>query len=348
MSFKIYFDGDPTLYDVRMFFDLNGDDYTITTNENDIVDINVRSQWHSYNFNDNVKSKTKLDLCIFFSNENLARDTIEECKNNGLYYIINQYDLNRQHSRVLYHDFLFNRTKAYYTNFKFSNDTIKWMWYKNSYVLTNNLNAKTKNKIFLSPTFSYRKSLRYRPQISNFLKPYNNKLGYVSYIEGDNKNFLIPQKILPKCKDINFLESKTMGDYPGFGYSPPHILYYENTFISIFGEICEWGEGYTPSEKTYEPLIKGHFILPFSNCGYIQHLKNLGFIFPTFIDYSYDNIKDDDSRFLAYKEEINRLLSISLEDWRQFWDDNLQLIVHNQNIFYHKPYEKLNLVEFFA
>ncbi len=222
------------------------------------------------------------------------------------------------------------------------------MWYKNSYVLTDNLSAENKKRIFLSPTFSYRKSLKYRPQISNLLTPHNNNLGYVSFIDSNNKHFLIPHKILPKCKDINFLESKNIGEYPGFGYSPPHILYYENTFISIFGEICEWGEGYTPSEKTYEPLIKGHFILPFSNSGYIQHLKNLGFKFPNFIDYSYDTILDDDSRFATYKEEINRLLTISLDDWRQHWNDNLELIVHNQNIFYYKPYEKLDLVKFFA
>jgi len=343
MTLKFYLNADTFVFDPQMFLDFNEKTYHITTNDKDNnIDINLCGHRFEHRFNNNVKSKIKLNLDIFYSHENLVKSTIEKINENNLYYIINQYDPNYQHERVFYNDFLFNRTKAYYTNFNFSQNTIKWAWYKNSYVLTDNLNPENKNKIFLSPSFSLRK-IKYRPQIGQLLKPYHNILGYVSFKNGQNVNFLIPHKIFPKCKDINALESIQFRNYPAFSYSPPHILYYENTFISIFGEICEHGTGYTPSEKTYEPLIKGHFILPFSNRGYILYLKNIGFKFPNFIDYSYDHIKNNNQRFEIYKKEIERLLNISIDDWRQLWNDNLHIIKYNQDLFYSKPYDTIDL-----
>jgi hypothetical protein len=129
-------------------------------------------------------------------------------------------------------------------------------------------------------------------------------------------------------------------------YDPPHNEYYRNTFISIYGETIEFGNTIVVTEKTYDPLIKGHFVLPFSTNGFIRHLENLGFQLPNFIDYSYDTICDDDARYQAYTLEIDRLMNMDLEMWRQLYKDNYSIIHHNQLIFHEKPYDRINFYNY--
>ena len=124
---------------------------------------------------------------------------------------------------------------------------------------------------------------------------------------------------------------------------PPHNEYYKNTFVSIYGETIEQGNSIAVTEKTYDPLIKGHFILPFSTSGFIKFLKIKGFRFPNFIDYTYDNIVDNDARYLAYEKEIDRLLNMSLNEWKYHWNNNLNLIEYNQQLFRQTAYDRVIL-----
>jgi hypothetical protein len=134
--------------------------------------------------------------------------------------------------------------------------------------------------------------------------------------------------------------------YNYWGYCPPHNAYYQDTFISIYGETIEVGDIILATEKTYDPLIKGHFILPFSTSGFINQLRQKGIQFPSFINYSYDEIQDDDRRFNQYQSEIERLLSLSIEIWRQLYDDNIEILHQNQLWFYLKDYERVDLTKF--
>jgi hypothetical protein len=134
------------------------------------------------------------------------------------------------------------------------------------------------------------------------------------------------------------LNSKKLG-----GYMPPHNEYYKNTFVSIYGETIEQGNSIAVTEKTYDPLIKGHFILPFSTSGFINFLKNKGFKFPEFIDYTYDTIVSDTDRYIAYEKEIDRLLAISINEWKLHWDNNLNLIKHNKQVFEQTAYDRVVL-----
>lgn len=329
-----------------MFFDMNGQDYQITSDlKEKNIDINLNNHFYTHNFNNDIQAKIKLGLNVFFSGNNINYTTL----NDKIYYITIKF-FDQYKTNVFYLDWVFNLVKAYYFDFKFSHNTNKFIWKNKAYKIPKETNPERKNKIFISTNFTNQKKI-YRPLIANFLRQYEY-CGHLSYNDGNNSKILVPHYIFPKFKNIDELESKVdcrkiysiiQQKNIRLGFSPIHNLYYENSFLSIFGETCEVGHGYTPTEKTYDPLIKGHFILPFSNSGYINHLKKIGFKFPKFINYEYDFIENDDLRFKMYTEEIERLLNLPIKKWKQEWQENFEIISYNQNIFYYRPYETLDL-----
>jgi hypothetical protein len=116
--------------------------------------------------------------------------------------------------------------------------------------------------------------------------------------------------------------------------------------VSIYGETIEYGNTIAVTEKTYDPMIKGHFILPFSTTGFVSHLKGLGFRFPSFIDYSYDDVVNDEQRYQQYQQEVQRLLSMELVSWKLLWDQNLDIIYHNKRLMHERAYDRVNIKEF--
>jgi hypothetical protein len=111
----------------------------------------------------------------------------------------------------------------------------------------------------------------------------------------------------------------------------------------VYGETIETGTSIAITEKTYDALIKGHFILPFSCKGFLKFLTSKGFRLPGFIDYSYDQVTDDDLRFEVYCQELDRLMHLPLDDWKQLWKDHYDSVIkYNQNLFFTKPYDVLN------
>jgi len=171
--------------------------------------------------------------------------------------------------------------------------------------------------------------------------------GYIGDYEADKELGLYSQSQFPHYSNIEELELTRSWVQAG-GYNPPHNLYYDNTFISIYGESIEYGSSLAITEKTYDPLIKGHFILPFSAPGFLDRVRLMGFKLPDFIDYGYDTIQDDDQRWTAYADEVRRLLSMSLDQWRQHWTDDLDLIRHNRQVFFTKDYDRVDLTKYFG
>ena len=129
------------------------------------------------------------------------------------------------------------------------------------------------------------------------------------------------------------------------GYNPIHNDYYDDTFISVYGETMERGEVVVITEKTYDPLIKGHFILPFSTVGFLSALRSLGFQLPEFIDYSYDLIDDDAERFACYADEVKRVIRIPMHRWCALWREHLDMLRSNQRLFYIRDYDRLECLE---
>ena len=240
--------------------------------------------------------------------------------------IVECEDPNRHHSNILFYDFLWNRSKAYYTQRAW--DYRPWyLYYNDNFLLQDTSTADEKTRLFLSPS---KPSTDFRSQLADLAQQFN---GYANTVL--ESNFVNP--------DATTVSSIGSVPKPPRGYSPVHNAYYRETFFSVYTETVEKGTTLAVTEKTLDPLIKGHFILPFSACGFVKYLRQQGWRLPDFIDYSYDSIADDQLRFQAFANEFRRLCSLDMDKWRQHWVDNLSIINYNRSQLYHRPYHHLAL-----
>jgi hypothetical protein len=138
------------------------------------------------------------------------------------------------------------------------------------------------------------------------------------------------------------------------GWYPVANRYYQTTFYSIYCEtipgMAEHSYPYKSiTEKTWDPLIKGHFILPFGYQGLVDHIRSYGFKLPDWIDYSYDYIENDDLRFEAFIKSAEKLLEYSIYDLQRFHEKDRDMLLHNRRLFWEKPYDSLydKVVDFF-
>jgi len=355
MSLSVF--ASPSGNDPRMFLDLNGQDYKIyfDYSAQEYYDIVIFGGPTSMSSIPNCSLKLELQIWHNHENQSLFKtgQPIDARRSsNDTVILTNAFDPIVEHANwVVENDFLFNRTKAYYLNYPFNSETRRWYYAgMGAYVLPEINSDQNKQKIFVSPNNTYsgntNRKIKYRPKIVEIVKSYND-LGHVGNHDVDKNLILYPQLEFPDCQDIRQIETARHSPRHGLlGYNPPHNEYYKNTFISIYGETIEFGSTIAVTEKTYDPLIKGHFILPFSNCGFISYLKSKGFKFPEFINYGYDSIVDDDLRFDAYAQEIHRLLMIPIDQWKQLWSDNFDIIQSNRDKFVSGPFDRVDLAKY--
>jgi hypothetical protein len=333
-------------HDPRMFFDINSDDYEFAIYDSHPVDILILT-WNEFwagKFRSWNNYRIALMLDLWHGQEGRSAKLINGPKRSNE-YIITCIANYQDHPQIISNDFMFNRTKSYYSQFPFSTGVTKWYNYGQlSYIVPEPKDADQKKKIFVAPCKTYPENPRVsRDRLRDLLRDTYSELGYLGNIDADPTMFLYPHIEFPWCDNIEEIENQTRPlSYNWWGYSPPHNEYYRNTFVSIYSETIEFGADIIVSEKTYDPLIKGHFILPFSNCGFIEWVKNLGFKFPDFIDYSYDNIKDIDQRMEAYFAEVNRLLNMPIAQWREHYNNNVKILRHNQLMFHCRNYDKVD------
>ena len=102
--------------------------------------------------------------------------------------------------------------------------------------------------------------------------------------------------------------------------------------------------GFTPTitEKTWDPLIKGHFILPYRYSGLISDIREYGFILPDWIDYEYDQILDDTARWQMFAQSVDKLLSKSITELQWLFDKHKPILEHNRDLFFMRPYDTLH------
>jgi len=126
------------------------------------------------------------------------------------------------------------------------------------------------------------------------------------------------------------------------GWAPISSDYYETSFVSVYVETISVAKNTKcVTEKTFDPLIKGHFILPFGYKGLIEDIKTYGFILPNWIDYSYDSLLDTEERFSAYTESINKIIKLSDYELTDLYEEDRWMLVHNRNLFFTRPYDSL-------
>lgn len=326
---------------VNMFFDLNNNDYEFVNSDHPTIDIVIDPST-----NTNISAKIYVVFDLFHNYENQIGNKLWPKKWYQITNGINKKSYVSQ--QVISVDFLFNRTKAYYQNYPFRSSTNKWYYAgSDAYPMLDIPGSDAKIFIFLAPNRTYGGKRVYRTRLVNFLKQnfsdWSRGYGFIGNCDDTPDMKLYGhasfKAVSNDSHDLFLLKD---GPRPKGGYLPIHNSYYYHTFISIYAETMEYGDTIAVTEKTYDPLIRGHFILPFSTAGLIQHLKTMGFLFPEFIDYSYDSILDPDLRYQAYETEIQRLMKFDIQTWRNFWDENLNILYHNKKVFVERPYDRID------
>jgi hypothetical protein len=357
MALKVFAIDPGESTDSSMFFDLNGQDYEIYKDPTVDQEYDVSVYTGEPNL-DHIKTKLKLELCIFHNHENQLRFGYSSPpgatrSSGGSIIVTNAVDPTvADYKWVIHNDFLFNRTKAYYLNYPFNPTTKLWYYVGDlGYRLPEIKDSSAKTKIYIAPNNTYLNNplrrIMYRPQLVNILKNQYGHLGFIGNHDDDKDLILHSQFEFPFAQTIEELVNvKHHVKYGAWGYNPINNQYYYNTFISIYGETIEHGSTIAITEKTYEPFIKGLFVLPFSTNGFIAYVRSQGWQLPDFIDYSYDNIEDVEERFLAYCDELHRLLAMPLETWRQHWDNNIGILKYNRELFFQRPYDRVDLTKY--
>ena len=129
----------------------------------------------------------------------------------------------------------------------------------------------------------------------------------------------------------------------GVGITPIASRYFNQSAVSVYAEtVCTEKTGvHVISEKTFIPLVRGHYILPFGYRGLIDDLKLYDFKFPDWIDYSYDKIFNNEKRLEAYLESVKKIRALSYEELTYNANRDIELLKHNRNVFFTRSYDSL-------
>jgi len=132
--------------------------------------------------------------------------------------------------------------------------------------------------------------------------------------------------------------------------TPPARKYFDNTYISAQIESLCKGPNILYSEKTYDHLIQGRFVMNFGPRHFYRTLVNDGWKLPVGIDYSWDNMDEIynthdvqiEPRFHTY---IQRLLALSsdMEQLHNLFIANRDVFAHNHEQLRQKPYDIISL-----
>ena len=132
--------------------------------------------------------------------------------------------------------------------------------------------------------------------------------------------------------------------------TPPARKYFDNTYISTQIESLCKGPAILYSEKTYDHLIQGRFVMNFGPRHFYSTLVNDGWKLPIGVDYTWDEMEEINDvndiqiepRFHAY---IQRLLALSsdMERLHELFIANRDVFAHNQQQLRQKPYDIISL-----
>lgn len=216
-----------------------------------------------------------------------------------------------ENTTIVQWDFMWNRIKSYYTE-KIPYDLALHHCDRGSYNLFDLDFTRIRSKKFLS---LLGREYGARKNLYEIVKNYED--GYVSN----------------RSRGI-FLEGE-----PVVGaFSPVPNRFYQDSYFSVYVESNYYQHSLIHlTEKTFEPLIKGHFILPFTNVNCINRLEDMGFQFPSNINYRYTLTWDLDRRVESLTTEFEKLLMIDLPDMYYHYRDLLQ---HNKDCLHEIPYDR--------
>lgn len=269
------------------------------------------------------------------------RERLEEEIPNQFVVVHTNFACNSE----IQYDFLWNRQKAYFC--EYNRYDLKDRLYTlgtdiKNFEVESIANFKMiygpDNRVrkFLCPNRVYLEfehpRLEYRKALGRFISDYKDD-GYVS---DPGRGYVFKTD---NPKNDEYLKTGQGGWYPISNN------YYRSTYLSIY---CETAFGLingvpymSVTEKTWDPLIKGHFIIPFGYQGLIQHLKSYGFKFPDWIDYSYDAVPNNDERFKGFLQTVGETLKYSVDELHELYLRDRHILLHNREIFWEKPHDSL-------
>jgi hypothetical protein len=239
------------------------------------------------------------------------------------------------------YDFLWNRQKIYFTDYNYID--LSYRTYTNNSDARNFQLTKIQKtnesycelKKFLCPIRTYpqyddQPRIQYRKRLREFIEKYSNE----GYYSNPHCGTILPSE--NNKPEINLIEG---------GWYPIANSFYNKTFFSIYVETLT--RGYPNSyrsitEKTWDPLIKGHFILPFGYKGLIDHIRSYGFHLPDWIDYSYDQIEDHEERFEKFLASAEKLMNYSTIELMNLYNRDRWMLVMNRDLFWTRPYDSLH------
>jgi hypothetical protein len=271
-------------------------------------------------------------------------------------------------NNLIFYDILWNRQKAYFTeydNYKlqfrlWTNGSTKKCYTLNPIQKQNNDLRKflCPNRIYYIDGLYDHPRMYFRKKLKEFLDGCSND-GFVS---DPMKNQLLEPEENELAQAMHGQNSVGGGSwYPVSNY------YYERSYLSVFIEtlsitnnwyskhlqLKNWSSDNEHSrsitEKTWDPLIKGHFILPFGYAGLVEDILSYGFKLPDFIDYSYDKEYDDLIRFELFLISLKKLLEIDIKEWNDIYVKHKHILDYNRQLFFNRPFDSLyeKLLPFF-
>ena len=200
-------------------------------------------------------------------------------------------------------------------------------------------------KIFVSPsrtgywiddgTEQYGSRGFIRRKLINVLQKY---IGYIGDEARGNRLF--------SNTSLELTDSEVLG-LDSQGFSPPHNAYYNSSSISFYTETLIYNNSTSPvmsaTEKTWTPILKGHFILPYGPPGFCDFLKEEYDIrFPDFLDLSYDSRPpkyDTKERFETYLREVERICEMGGTRLYILKNEYRDLLIHNRDVFRKNGYK---------
>jgi len=106
---------------------------------------------------------------------------------------------------------------------------------------------------------------------------------------------------------------------------------YLNSYIYIVTE-TNFKTNIFITEKICNPIAVLQPFILFGAPGYLKYIKTLGFkTFDTFIDESYDDIENDETRYLKLCNEIERISKLPLEELHSWYLSIQDILIHNRN-----------------
>lgn len=152
-----------------------------------------------------------------------------------------------------------------------------------------------------------------------------------------------------------YLDTKNLVDNkPDLDWTTNYL--YEETYFTVVSETNFYvntegvrsDPGRFLSEKTFKPIAMKHPFIIASVPGMLVKLKELGYkTFSPWIDESYDEEQDDNTRLLKIVKEIKRLCDLTPDELELFLTETKKIVEFNFNVFINKEtfWHRLNYHE---